>query len=169
MSSAKNASKPPTRMDDGGDDSFFGVGSNIKKPAPATGFGKAESFGGGSRFGGSNFGGSKKSQAEQEADDFDALLNDIVKPEPVAANPGAGQPMPTGTFRNSENDGWEDLNFGEKPRSGNNENRFGASGGYKPGGLSSKRAGMDDDDDILDNMLDDIAQAKGMDPVSKRP
>ena len=53
------------RMDDGGDDSFFGVGSNIKKPAPAaSGFGKAESFGGGSRFGGSNYGGSKKSQME---------------------------------------------------------------------------------------------------------
>ena len=78
--------------------------------------------------------------------------------------------MPTGTFRNSENDGWEDLNFGERNKS--NENRFGASGGYKPGGvMSSKRTGggMVDDDDILDNMLDDIAQAKGMDPVSKRP
>ena len=75
--------------------------------------------------------------------------------------------MPTGTFRNSENDGWEDLNFGDsKPR---NENKFGASGGYKPGGVSSKRAGIVDDDDILDNMLDDIAEAKGMDPVSKRP
>lgn len=114
------------RNDDGGDDSFFGVGGGAsynRKPlgggAAASGgggFGKAESFGGGSRFGGSNFGGSKRSQAEQEADDFDALLDDITKPEPGAAanNPGAGQPMPTGTFRNSENDGWEDLNFGEK-------------------------------------------------------
>ena len=91
---------------------------------------------------------------EQEADDFDALLDDITKPEPAAANANAGQPMPTGTFRNSENDGWEDLNFGEKQR----ENKFGASGRYKPGGLmSSKSPALDDDDDILDNMLDDIA------------
>ena len=84
MSSDKNASKPPMKMDDGHDDSFFGVGknSNIKKPAPS-GFGKAESFGGGSRYGGSNIG-SRKSFAEAEADDFDALLDDIVKPEPAA-------------------------------------------------------------------------------------
>lgn len=81
--------------------------------------------------------------------------------------------MPTGTFRNSENDGWEDLNFGEKNKSGHqdNSNRFGASGGYKAGGLlSSKNQAVEESDDILDNMLDDIAQAKGMDPVStKRP
>ena len=144
-------------MDEKEDDSFFGVGkgSNYKKPAAAQGFGKAESFGGGSRGGGSAYG-SRKSQAEVEADDFDALLDDIVKPEPAAANAGAGQPMPTGTFRNSENDGWEDLNFGEsKPK---NSNRFGASGGYKAGGLlSSKSPAADDEDDILDNMLDDIA------------
>ena len=68
--------------------------------------------------------------------------------------------MPTGTFRNSENDGWEDLNFGEKNKSGrqDNSNRFGASGGYKAGGLMSSKSPPDDDeDDILDNMLDDIA------------
>lgn len=178
LSSAKNTSKPPTRMDNSGDDTFFGVGrgvsaTNAQKPT-TTGFGQAESFGGGSRFGGgSNFGGSKKSQAEVEADEFDALLDDITKPEPGAAeNPGAGQPMPTGTFRNSENDGWDDLNFGESKQktggSGAGNNRFGASAGYKPGGILSSKNAMDDDD-ILDNMLDDIAQAKGMDPVSKRP
>jgi len=44
-----------------------------------------------------------------------------VKPEPVAAGraPPAdnGNHMPTGTFRNSENDGWEDLNFGGEVKS----------------------------------------------------
>ena len=87
---------------------------------------KQDSFGGGSRVG--SKAGSFKSAADVEADDFDALLDDIVKPETKNVDTSKpGEPMPTGTFRAaiSENDGWEDLNFG-----GENTGRkaFGASG-----------------------------------------
>ena len=43
---------------------------------------------------------------------------------------------------------------------------------YNKGLLSSKKPAADDDDDILDNILDDITAARGMDPIgstAKRP
>lgn len=43
------------------------------------------------------------------------MLNEIDKPDPAA---NLKDPQPTGTFRNSENnDGWDDLNFGQKQSS----------------------------------------------------
>ena len=38
--------------------------------------------------------GSRKSAAEQEADDFDALLDDIVKPEPSKAAAAPANDIP---------------------------------------------------------------------------
>ena len=170
MSSAQNA-RAPLRNDDAPEDTFFGVGKGLsKKP-----LGRADSFGGGSRHGGSAAG-SRKSQAEAEADDFDALLDEIVRPEPTAA--GAAAPdthMPTGTFRNSENDGWEDLNFGagiKSPGLQATGSRLGSGGGYtyNKGVISSKKP-LDDEDDI-DNLLDNMAEERGIEPIgstSKRP
>jgi len=109
VSSSTKNTRPPQRMQFGNDDSLFGVTSASKASKP--GFVKEESFGGGSRHGGS-----RKSQAEVEADEFDALLDDIVKPEPIKKAPQARveDPMPTGTFRNnSEEDGMDFLNFGD--------------------------------------------------------
>jgi hypothetical protein len=68
-------------------------------------------------FGGSRQGsavGSRKSKAEEDAEEFDALLDDITKPESGAKNAQKFQydaPIATGTFRNSDNDAWEDNTF----------------------------------------------------------
>ena len=49
------------------------------------------------------------------------MLDEIVKPEPAVTKQTSAaannDPLPTGTFRNSENDGWDDLNFGEAKKS----------------------------------------------------
>jgi hypothetical protein len=54
-------------------------------------------------FGASNKGsgaGSRKSRLEEEADEFDDMLNQID------GGPKPNEPIPTGTFRN---DGWDDI------------------------------------------------------------
>ena len=125
--SATNA-KPPKRFDDDqdNDDSFFGVGSAVRKPQNPT-MARNDSFGGGSRNG--SAAGSRKSKAEIEAEEFDMLCADITGPEPDTSNVNRhndGGHVPTGTFRNSENDGWEDLNFGGR------DTGRGGYGGSKP-------------------------------------
>lgn len=111
--------------------------------------------------------GSQKSKAEQEADDFDALLDDITKPEPkpAAAQLKHEDPMPTGTFRNnSENDGWDDLNFAEKTGGRDSSSRgFGNTGGNNRLGLLSSKKKQPDDDDLVDDILDNLTAEKEID------
>lgn len=115
--------------------------------------------------------GSNKSKAEQEADDFDALLDDITKPEtkPPAAQIKHEDPMPTGTFRaNSENDGWDDLNYAEKTGGRDSSSRgYGNTGGNKYGLLSSKKK-QPDEDDLVDDILDNLTAEKEIEQVDQR-
>ena len=112
--------KPPKTYDDN-DDSFFGANTGSygrgtgKVAVPATTGSRAGSFGGGSRQGSAH--GSRKSQAEIEADEFDAMLDGIVQPTEAEkpAPPKPAEHIPTGTFRKNSEDGWDDLNFGSNP------------------------------------------------------
>ena len=129
---SSSVSKPPKNFDDN-DDSFFGASggyaartSNRAAAAPIGAGSIAGSFGGGSRQGSAH--GSRKSQAEIEADEFDAMLDDIVQPTaPATAAPAKpAEHLPTGTFRKNSEDGWEDLNFGDNAGGLGSNRGFGA-------------------------------------------
>ena len=89
-----------------------------------------------------------------------------MKPEPGA---NAKDPLPTGTFRNSENEGWDDLNFGNKTGGQSSARGFGYEANVTGGGMSSKRPARNDDFDIVDNILDEFEEAKGIESTKKRP
>ena len=137
LSSAQNASRSRvTGLNN--DDSDFGIS---RKPTynQAGTYVRNDTFAGaGSRHGSAH--GSRKSQAEAEADELNAMLDEIIKPaadeKPVTSSavaPNNNDPLPTGTFRNSENDGWDDLNFGEAKKSSSGHQNFGGGNNYTSG------------------------------------
>ena len=116
--SASNA-RPPTKINhaneksegEKGSGQWWGSKGDLKPSGSKTGLNS--SFGGsqGLRSGQ----GSRKSKAEEEADELEAMLGDIVgDPKPNTDLPSPGAPQPTGTFRENEgvkdDDGWGKIN-----------------------------------------------------------
>ena len=89
------------------------------------------------------------------------MLGDVLgqsKPDDKDDN-AAGVPQPTGTFREHEN-AKDDIGWGEIPSSGG---RMGA------GGPKSRGSKADEDEfDVVENILDDIEEKKGIESTKPR-
>ena len=81
------------------------------------------------------------------------MLNEFVKPK---QSEDAGQPLPTGTFRKQESDGWAELDFNEPTNK-----HTGGFNNTKGSFLSGGKPNIPDDDDF-ENILDDLEEKKGI-------
>lgn len=138
--SAQNSKPPtiipastPTEPKTGGYNMWGGAKTDLKPSGSRLGLNS--SFGGSQK-------GSRKSKAEEDAEETDALLADVL------GDNEPSKPQPTGTFKDIDKDndgGWGKINKAPNSR----------------GSMAA-----DDDFDMIDNILDDIEEKKGIESTN---
>ena len=96
------------------------------------------------------------------------MLGDVLGDD---KDDNAGAPLPTGTFRENDNkkedDGWGRIANSSGRKKDDGWGGFGSGRPQTGGPKSGSKA--DEEDDLLENILDDIEEKKGIETTKPRP